>query len=158
MPRDSKQYFPVIAVILLFLVLLSGLIPSLFSSTQGDTSASITLESGEIIDVQSPIQTTLHEKNQQSLNVSIIDSSTGEKQAFTLENESSNQTVMISEQNVTATYVHEMDSTSALVKYEYPTFYDNSDLSVSFWQIIVGLFLLLSFLYIIFTTIELGGI
>lgn len=136
---------------------MSGFVPALFDNTQGDTSNSVQLNQNEITTVQDPLDAILTDKNGTNISISLIDSSTGEKSNTTPQNEGESIELELSAGNVTATYAHDIDRDSALVRFNYPSFYGSNSVPTYFFTGVLGILLIVALLYMLITSMQIEG-
>lgn len=160
--NDLPPILPI--AVILFLILLAGFIPTLYSQTQGEQTTSLTLNAGETKSIKPPLQTTvtnmttisINNESRKVVNVSIIDYETGQTAHTGLLNFSETSTLSLSNEDISVNWLINTGSQTAMISYTYPSTYGMGSIQTSLLQT-MGVILLIVFVYIISRVITIGG-
>ena len=155
MPLLRKANFPTLAVIMVFLLLLAGLIPSFFIFSDGVEKESFQQIEGDTVILKTPLEASLISvtNNPDEINVTLVDSDTGEINSSGPIELGNTTTLTLRDKQVNITYIEKIKSDEAIIKYEYPVFYEWNSVAVNFIRA-VPVLVLLSFLYLLLILIQ----
>lgn len=155
MVRKSLETFPLSAAFVLFLVVMAGLVPAILVSVTDYQSTTIEMNESETTVVKSPLSATLNDVNNQQINVSILDSETGEIDTANSINESETKDVVLRNSNISITYTGDIGNNQTIITVESPNVYGWSDIQIAFGGAI-GIIICVFFLYLILQVTNMG--
>jgi len=140
---------------MIFLVIIGGFIPAIFANTQGTEVKSFHQEEGQAVILKAPLEATVItvDQNPGRVNVSLIDTKTGDLVVTGELKEGNEIDLTIRGNTVTVQYIETIDNNEAVIRYEYPIFYEWDSTTIAFVGVI-GVIILVLFLYMIFILIE----
>jgi len=155
MPTITRPSLPTLAALMIFLVILGGFIPAIFDNTQGTEVESFHQEEGQAVILKAPLEATVItvDQNPGRVNVSLIDTETGDLAVTGELDEGDEIDLTIRGNTVTVRYVEAINNNEAVIRYEYPIFYEWDNTTIAFVGVIAVIILVL-FLYMIFILIE----
>lgn len=155
MPQIQRPSWPVIAALMIFLVILGGFIPAIFAGSQGTDTETFTQEEGETVVLEPPLEATVItvDQNPPQANVTLIDTQTKAENTTGILAEGDTTTVIIEGEEVLVKYDEAVSNNVGIFSYEYPVFYSWDNTTRAFVGII-GVIILLIFLYMIFIMVE----
>lgn len=151
MPDFNRGDWPAYLAIILLLVIFSGFVPALFIHTQGTEHETLEIQEGDTIQLKAPLEATLVSVNNAQLNVTVVDTETGDFGSAML-NEGQSAYLSLRGNTVTVTYTEDIGNNAAIVSFDYPVFYEWDTATRSFVRaiglIILGLFVALIYVVI----------
>lgn len=145
---STRAGIGIVIALAVIALLMAFLVPVGINSIEGTDSTSLNMTEGQTYTVQQPLNATLDNTTDTTVDLTLTDTESGDTQTITGLSEGTNTTVTLNGENIT---VENTDSYSgyAIVKFEYPQDYGWSDSAKALWGILPIIIILVAILFIL---------